>query len=184
MRYLSVHNSVFALTDEDAEILDKADIIYPCGDPDHDHDFHLNPELKFKLGIVEDLFEAIYRGRLADAPTLADAGVETIKMEGVIARNVALPMSGDALEKRIKFMQRNLALNATTTALARGWIGTSNKGRADEGEDVSVSLTVIPPGKHATFAWMAKKWVIGLISKMPGVDDQRKEEIIALIKDA
>lgn len=186
MRNLRVNDLTFPISEEDATNLARAGVIDRCGDPSHGHedDYHLNPEDTSPYGF-EDVLTAIHAGReTEDNAQKFLAGIETIKMDGVIARNVALPMSGDALEKRIKFMQRNLVLNAATTALSRGLVGVHSKGRTDEGEDVSVSLTVIPPGKHATFAWMAKQWVIKLIQNLPNVSDQRKEEIIALIRDA
>ncbi len=185
MRILCVDDMDFFLRDDDAARLERDGLIYVCGDPAHDHDFHINPEFEFdgEGDPLADLLRAIFEGRMADAPSMQDIGVQNVTMSGLISRETVQNTNEAGLEKKIAFIQRNLGLNLATQAMNNGAFEKTVTAK-DDGVHVQVFASIIPPGKRASFAWHAKRWVIGLIQGMPGVSDQRKDEVIALIRQA
>jgi hypothetical protein len=172
------------LVNETALKLIEEGMLYPCSD--HlDHDLHIDPEYMFDedANSVERLLQAIFDGRLHDLPSIKDAGIKTSATRGVIAPNIVLGLSPEALNKKISFMQRNLGLNLATQAMKNGDFEATSR-VTDEGVVVEVFATIVPPKRRNAFAWAAKKWVMDLIKRSPDLSDQRKDETIALIQSA
>lgn len=190
MRTLSVNHMDFHLQDDDAARLVTLGILYPCSDESHGHDLHINPEHEFDVfssagDSVELLLSAIFNGRVRSAPTLEDIGVETVTLSGEIEAATAKTYDGEGvLERRIGYIQRNLALNIATTALNNGLFEKVVQKRDDGGVDVRVTATFIPPKFRTNFAWNAKHWVMSQLARLTKVSDQRKDDAIALVRDA
>lgn len=181
MRFIAIGlNTAIAIDDADATALDAEDIIYPCGDPGHDHDYHLNPEREFTLEDVERLLTAAHKAQTL--PQGTGPGIHRLTMSAILAREIIENLGDEAkVKQRGEYIVRNLALNAAQNLLKKGFFSVSSE-EVPQGLSFRSDITVVEPG--LTFPVAAKQWLLALIEKNSDLDPETKAVVLKAVRDA